>query len=128
MTLPWFKCLSSGFLASRIIHLMMLGLRCPNLPYCLSLYIERSVLVFTEYGDCGICIRKKPWRTPWYTDNCCKPHADLICSHKIALMSDDVQDVLQSTEWPFTERRRSRFIALQTKEETQLQIRNLIFP
>ena len=63
-----------------------------------------------------------------YTDNCCQPHADLICSHKIALMSDDVQDVLQRTEWPFTERRRRRFIALQTKEETQLQIRNLIFP
>ena len=43
-------------------------------------------------------------------------------------MSDDVQDVLQRTEWSFTERRRSRFIALQTKVETQLQIRNLIFP
>ena len=54
----------------------------------------------------------------------------MIWTHKIALMSDDVQDVLQSTEWPFTERRRrrDRFIALQTKEETQFQIRNLIFP
>ena len=41
-------------------------------------------------------------------------------------MSDDVQDVLQRTEWPFMERRRRQFIALQTEEETQLQIRNLI--
>ena len=39
-------------------------------------------------------------------------------------MNDDVQDVLQGTEWPFTERRRRRFIAMQTKEATQLQIRN----
>ena len=31
-------------------------------------------------------------------------------------MSEDVQDVLQRTEWPFTERRRRRYIAMQTKE------------
>ena len=43
-------------------------------------------------------------------------------------MSDDVQDVLQRTKWPFTERRRRRFIAMQTKEAAQLQIRNLILP
>ena len=58
----------------------------------------------------------------------CQSHADLICSHKVALMSDDVQDVLQRTEWHFTERRRRRFIVMQTKEATQLQIRNLILP
>ena len=32
-TLPRFKCLSTGFMVSRIIPLMVRGLRWPNLPY-----------------------------------------------------------------------------------------------
>ena len=72
-TLPRFKCLalSSSFLVSWIIHLMLRGLRWPHLPYvypsrkkCFSLHWAWWLWhLFRLTPPCQVIIRKKPLRT-----------------------------------------------------------------
>ena len=76
-TLPRFKCLSSRFLVSRIIHLMVRGLRWPNLPYvypsrkkCFSFHWAWWLWHFLRLTPLCQVISLE---TVAYTDNFCKP-------------------------------------------------------